>query len=367
MYYKNLLLIILLSLAINAQAQLYVPEIKVQATQGSNIGLGVTNPYAALTVGYSNINRLGFSPAQTDSDYNVIQGYTSGLRLFAGAHNIHYEAGNQSTHYHKFKVGGIDNLLYIGGNGRIGINTASPGATLHIGGETFIRDLRIVENVDVTKETSWIYSKYGSNRQLGLLLTNDGYTKAEIKLYEGNAHNPYISFSTSPSSGSNAYERMRITRDGWVGILDSSPSDALDVNGYIRMNGARITSDQKVKQNITTYSAGLAIVKHLKPVKYELKKEAEVIQNESRIETDSVSSVSLNIKKKEVPKYVGIIAQELQQIAPDLVQTDVDEDGGETLSYDFSALTFVLINAIKEQQAIIEQLQQEVENLKKNK
>jgi hypothetical protein len=77
-------------------------------------------------------------------------------------------------------------------------------------------------------------------------------------------------------------------------------------------------------------------------------------------------------------EYVGVAAQDMQRIAPFMVegralwQTVVeDESGKETvtdageryLTFDPSALDYLLINAVKEQQAVIERLERRIAEL----
>ena len=58
-------------------------------------------------------------------------------------------------------------------------------------------------------------------------------------------------------------------------------------------------------------------------------------------------------------KQIGLIAQELEKIYPELVQTDAN--GYKTV--DYSHITPILIEAIKEQQVIIEELKNNVDVL----
>ncbi len=59
-------------------------------------------------------------------------------------------------------------------------------------------------------------------------------------------------------------------------------------------------------------------------------------------------------------KQIGIIAQEIETILPEVVLTD--PNGYKAVEY--SKLTPVLIEAMKEQQAIIESQQKEIDELK---
>ena len=77
--------------------------------------------------------------------------------------------------------------------------------------------------------------------------------------------------------------------------------------------------------------------------------------------------------------FVGILAQEIQEVAPYMVETiylgqQVEEDengvqhildeGTPYLSYDASALDYMLINAVQEQQETIESQENELEEMR---
>lgn len=61
-------------------------------------------------------------------------------------------------------------------------------------------------------------------------------------------------------------------------------------------------------------------------------------------------------------EQVGLIAQEVQEVIPQLVAADQSEDA--YLSVNYSGLAPVLINAMKEQQAMISELQLMNEDLR---
>jgi hypothetical protein len=104
-----------------------------------------------------------------------------------------------------------------------------------------------------------------------------------------------------------------------------------------------IASDSRLKQNINPYTQGLQQLLQINPVTYHY-------NEKSGFDTK--------------PEYVGIIAQDLQKIAPYMVST-VKRKNAEYLSVDNSAMTYMLINAVKEQQQQIELLKAEIELLKK--
>ena len=105
--------------------------------------------------------------------------------------------------------------------------------------------------------------------------------------------------------------------------LDMSAAGAATFN-----NDVTAFSDERLKSNITTIPDALSKVNEMRGVHY------------VRDETGQASS--------------GVIAQELQKIAPELVRTAEDEMG--TLSVNYGNITGYLIEAIKELKAEIEEL-----------
>jgi len=114
-----------------------------------------------------------------------------------------------------------------------------------------------------------------------------------------------------------------------VGIQSSSPQMALDVSGSIRAS-ADVTaySDERVKENISTVDNALNKTNQLRGVFY------------NRI--------------GETERKIGVIAQEIEQILPEVVQTD--SQGMKSVAY--GNITGLLIEAIKELSAEIDQLKQ---------
>ena len=112
------------------------------------------------------------------------------------------------------------------------------------------------------------------------------------------------------------------------------------------------TSDIRLKKDITPFGDGLNELMNISPVRY---KYNDIVQ--------------FHDPDKE---YVGIIAQDMLEIAPYMIQekhffrkVHEDEHGNEIVedpgtpyyTYDGTALTYIIVNAIKEQQAMIKDLQ----------
>lgn len=143
----------------------------------------------------------------------------------------------------------------------------------------------------------------------------------------------------------NGIDRMVINNGGSVGIATTSPTATLSVNGSANKPGGgswATFSDSRLKKNILDYSDGLNTLLKINPKRFHY--------NE-KMDCDT---------SKE---FVGIIAQDLKEIAPYMVQ-DVKLKDENYLSVDNSAMTYMLINAVKEQQAQIELLIKENEILR---
>lgn len=131
-----------------------------------------------------------------------------------------------------------------------------------------------------------------------------------------------------------------------VGIGTESPGNELYVVGDITATGA-ITelSSIKYKTNVGQMSDALEKIRNLRGVNYTWR-------------TDEYPEM-----KFSEDQQVGLVAEEVQKVIPQLVHSD---NNGE-MSVDYSKLTAVLIEAFKEQQKLIEELSNRLEELEGKK
>jgi len=99
-------------------------------------------------------------------------------------------------------------------------------------------------------------------------------------------------------------------------------------------------SDSRVKTNVVNMAGGLHKINQIRPVTFDW------------VPIEDVSD-------REGADF-GFIAQELEEIIPEVVHTR--GDGYKTVMYE--KVTPILVQALKEQQAMIEELKQEIQNLK---
>ena len=140
-------------------------------------------------------------------------------------------------------------------------------------------------------------------------------------------------FHIAKHSGSTASISINNTGNGYVGIGVNSASYPLDVNGTIRATGDVIAySDERVKENIKTIDNSLEKVSKLRGVEF------------NKIGDDV--------------KSIGVIAQEIEKILPEVVKED--DKGMKSVAY--GNISGLLIEAIKELKNEIEQLKKQINN-----
>ena len=113
---------------------------------------------------------------------------------------------------------------------------------------------------------------------------------------------------------------------GYINLNQTSLTvDTLTVSGTVTATDVNTTSDAQYKENVITITNPMDIL-------------------------NSINGVSFNWKDSGNKSY-GVIAQELQQVMPELVKQD---DRGLSVSY--IPLIAILIEAVKEQQKQIDEL-----------
>jgi hypothetical protein len=160
-----------------------------------------------------------------------------------------------------------------------------------------------------------------------------GTTTTEAKL-----HIKATNTTTAPFRVDDATNRSRFyiqPGTGNVGIGTTTPQYALGVVGNIYATGRILSSsDIRLKENVSEIKDALEKILKLQGVNFYWKGSGE--------------------------KSIGLIAQEVEKIFPEVINTD----NSGMKSIDYGRLTAVLIEGIKEQQKEIDSLKQEVEKLK---
>ena len=135
-----------------------------------------------------------------------------------------------------------------------------------------------------------------------------------------------------------AYPRTKFggTHENRVGINIKNPSYALHVTGEIYAT-SNITaySDRRSKKNIEFISGSLNLINQLRGVRFDWKKPEEIMPDR----------YNKKLEHNPVGKQIGMIAQEVQKVIPELVEKEVHTD---KLSLKYQNLVGVLVNAVNE-------------------
>ncbi|NML69046.1 hypothetical protein HHL23_04470 [Chryseobacterium sp. RP-3-3] len=228
--------------------------------------------------------------------------------------------------------------------------SAAGDITASVGGNsTFIGNSGVNSSIITTSSNIAIVRAIGGAGVLDMTVGNGGQNIINsngVTLFSvGTANVAQFDLKTNNTT------RATITAGGNFGIGTTSPTSLLSVNGSADKPGGGswgTFSDRRVKKDIADFNDGLNVISKLKTVTYKY--------NEKSGYED------LN------KEYVGFIAQDVEKVAPYMVKVidDTKKSGlADKRELDESALTKILVNAVKELQAEIIALKKEVEMLKK--
>lgn len=195
-----------------------------------------------------------------------------------------------------------------------------------------------------TTYSNWSDNQYGVNIVSQGTAANTAYAYQQcgvpILRYTGGASSTYATIVSASSSSGLIHLRPR-------GTIDSSGSAQLDANGNFMATGevtAYQSSDIRLKTNITDLK-GIDLIRKLRPVEYDWTDEA------------------MQLKAPGSKHAYGLIAQEVEQIIPDVVSHNMFSAG--YLGIDYTRLVPLTISAIKDVDDEVTKLKKEVKELKK--
>lgn len=216
--------------------------------------------------------------------------------------------------------------------GSIGIGTETPGAKFEVDGQ----DVNFFNN-----------GAPDNNFSIGRNINE----RVELKVEDLNAYLLYHQDADEGNNHSFIIENLDTVGNEGSEIrfkTDAVTRMVIQQNGVVRFRfGIQDDSDRILKNNIKQFSHGLDILEKINPVTFRFKYGFEY--------------------KQQNDFHVGVVAQDVQQVAPFMVNTSLGDEGEETLAVRSMDFIYLLINAVKEQQAQIQALQTEVDTLKKDK
>ncbi len=189
-----------------------------------------------------------------------------------------------------------------------------------------------------------------SNGKVGIGKQPDSqYSLSTYNIYLSNG--PYVGLIMSDHPSIAYVKAIWPTYDyqGYLGLPDKRFQ-------YVYCQTLVQGSDKRDKENIQNINNALNVILKLKGVKYDFKK--EVAYNDSLIK-DSKIKTRLELERKN---KLGFLAQDVQEVLPEVVNYS---DSTDSYGIEYTALIPVLVEAVKEQQIIIESLQTEIQELTK--
>ena len=160
-----------------------------------------------------------------------------------------------------------------------------------------------------------------------------------------NSYGMYVYGATGGTNSYGVYINNQITSFGNSYAFYSASTHPSVFSGAVSGTAFNISSDARLKRNITNVDNGINTIMKLRPVSYEKK---------SSLTSDDYGKV----------KEIGFLAQEVQTVLPNVVSELTKDNGEKILGVNYTELIPVLTKAIQEQQKQIDELKKEVTELK---
>ena len=242
------------------------------------------------------------------------------------------------------KISTTDTNFNVQSDGKVGIGTASPTQKL---------DVRGFVNIENTTGDSLLSIVSGGSDAHSILDLGD-QANSSVGRIQYEHQNDILQFYTSHVVGVTSTQ-MTLNTSG------------LDVSGDVSSNGVVLTSDDRVKHNEEVVTNAVSVIKQLVAKKYFKTKELYEANHDFTLDSNG-NPVDENGQAIDCKVEVGVIAQDVANI-PELafaVSSDEVNENGEVVKphgLDYNSLFTYAVAAIKEQQAIIEDLKARVEAL----
>ena len=301
--------------------QLTLGGMILQATFTDGGGIGFNrNPASGAHIGDSGLRRFQMNgPDSTFGDFLQIQSYNS-----SGSHqgNVTIQDGNLSisaakkfylddlgdTFISEYSANEVE--IQTGGARRFSLS----GGNGYFTGSVGINTTSLISNAKLTVDGGDMMV-HGANNSAGISDLLAGYTRGDYGTFYSTANHIYFVVGSS-----------------YVGYISGS-------------SGQYNVSDERLKENVATLTGTLDKVKQLRGVSYTWKDKEE----------------------KGTDTNIGMIAQEVETVYPELVgDGGLPNDNAGNAPYksiNYAHLTSVLVEAIKEQQTIIDDLKTRIEAL----
>jgi hypothetical protein len=300
---------------------------------GGNVGIGTTNPTNKLhiqgsqTTVYSPTDSGGQASAGTTINNTNTAGNTnnfSQLLFTVGTNNnsvsriVAIRSGSDASDlaFVGKSTAGVAEYMRIKSGGNVGIGIDNPSALLEVRKGTISGQ---IAKFSAINPHVVIESSTAGNAVLHLKPNVTGSKSGQFKVTAGNGYNFRWSNDAS-GTGEIAYMDLDTSTTG---------GGDLTVKGDVIAYGS--PSDKKYKENIKPIESALDKAMQLQGVTFDWKDSESIL---------------------EIKEDIGFIAQDVQEVLPELVR----DNGKGNLSLRYQGITPILLEAIKELKAEIEEL-----------
>ena len=291
---------------------------RMRIDASGNVGIGTTSP-AAAGAGKSTLDVNG--PVLARGGVGVNQTSAGALDTSGNDLRIRSWGATAGTGSMSFRTGGgggsVDaEAMRITSAGKVGIGTASPAHKLTVS---------------------------EASTDFAALITNSTSSGNGLKINAGNNSGDRV-LELNDKDGTSL---MRVLATGNVGIGTTSPSYQLQLStdsaAKPSTNTWTIASDARIKTETGEYTKGLDAVLALRPVTYRYNGKAGMID-------DGEDKISI-IAQEAITAFPECVGSYMVKLEED------DKEETEVLNWNGHALTFALVNAVKELTARIAALE----------
>ncbi|RYF86088.1 MAG: hypothetical protein EON98_04725 [Chitinophagaceae bacterium] len=289
-----------------------------------SLGIGIDRPLAPLQLANTLSNRkiVLYSDGTNPHQFYGFGVTPNELRYQSTANHVFYSALSAISSRELFRVNA---------NGRLGVGVSTPSCLLANTTDNIVGGTNVGLGAG---SVAWQMNEAGYVQGLYNASTATYANGLLVKIAGTTANHNLLDLSTGSGQGSAGTSIMLVRADGKVGIGTASPSQALSVVGNITATGTiTSSSDIRYKTAIEPLSNVLLSVKKLQPIYYHWK-------------VNKFPAMHFGNERQ-----LGFSAQEVERLFPEIVQTDAQG----YKSVDYGRLTPVLVQAIKEQQARLDE------------
>jgi hypothetical protein len=323
---------------------------RMRITTSGDVGIGTSSPTADLSVGSTTTSSGDVHLRTTKTTFEVTPSNSDG----GGADiNVGFVAGGQGPL--KFSIGGAERAR-IDSSGNLLVGGTSGSDRLYV--ENSLPTAYSASNTLTAPPLTWFYNTNATAGVAGTIRldggTSGGNAATTISAVHTGSGSSALTFGTR-LSGSNVTERVRIDASGSVGIGTTTPGQLLDVNGTARVTSFGVgtaasgtTGEIRATNNITAYYSDDRLKTRIGVIDDPIGK---VMSLSGFYYEANETAQALGY---EVKKEVGVSAQEVQAVMPEVVAPAPIDEQYMTVRYE--RLVPLLIEAIKAQQVQIDEL-----------